>query len=50
MPPRKTTESMKPRFAVSGIKKIKKKFRSGAADRWDMMVYLNIGDRVCYHN
>jgi len=37
------------RLASGGKKKIKKKSRSGAADAWDMMVYLNIGDRVRYH-
>ena len=32
-----------------GRKKIKKTLLTGQLDAWDMMIYLNIGDRVRYH-
>jgi hypothetical protein len=36
-------------LADSGRKKMKKSLHTGALDAWDMMVYLNIGDKVRYH-
>ena len=36
-------------LAGGGKKKMKRRLRTGALDAWDMMVYLNIGDRVRYH-
>ena len=37
------------RLAGGGKKKMKQRHRTGALDAWDMMVYLNIGDKVRYH-
>ena len=37
------------RLASGGRKKMQRKLRTGSFSAWDMMVYLNIGDRVRYH-
>ena len=36
-------------LAGGGRKKMKRKLHTGSLGAWDMMVYLNIGDRVRYH-
>jgi len=37
------------RLAGGGRKKMQRKCQTGSLNEWDMMVYLNIGDRVRYH-
>ena len=36
-------------LAGGGRKKMKRKLNTGSLKAWDMMVYLNVGDKVRYH-
>jgi len=37
------------RLASGGKKEMRRKLRTNELNAWDMMIYLNIGDRVRYH-